>query len=414
MSHIMMRQQPLADNAIADRDVEIGMLMSMGFSVEQAVQALDDTNGNVDDAIDYLVFGGNGTSSDTFCDSQECNTKDKNSCKEMGNYYDVEKQLNTAGAIQLGAGDDIYKEKVECRNVTRVANPSLLDPRAFTRDNRMPPETVCPGAVPMAGPKTARPGAVAVAGSSRNEDHEIYVGRREEHHTCNSLLPIAATVVSNHEENYTELQERLRILEERARGLPSSEEEPGGSPHEPVHESYYSRVRRTRNIWIGLVGVALLLAAVGLVLGFTLPRVLSPDTTPDPLLEGTTLESLTDMLSSVSPDGGAALGIKGTPQNKALKWLAGNAKLDSYSYERKIQRYVLATFYYSTNGHAWTDNTGWLIDSDECGWYNDASFCFNDAVVSLDFYVGSTGNNLVGTIPNELALLSDSIGKYSC
>lgn len=101
-----------------------------------------------------------------------------------------------------------------------------------------------------------------------------------------------------------------------------------------------------------------------------------------------------------------------TPQNDAFIWLATNKNLEMYTDEKKIQRYVLATFYYSTNGNGWYSNTAWLSDIDECGWYNQArSFCSNGAVVALGLYE----NHLVGTIPRELALLSDSLSKYlSC
>lgn len=114
---------------------------------------------------------------------------------------------------------------------------------------------------------------------------------------------------------------------------------------------------------------------------------------------------LLPFLSSVSFDGGAALQSHGTPQNNAYEWLAGEANLEWYNDERKtIQRYVLATLYYSTNGDSWGDNSGWLSDDDECSWYNraDDSFCSNGAVVEVDLWT----NNLVGTIPAELGLLS--------
>jgi hypothetical protein len=95
-------------------------------------------------------------------------------------------------------------------------------------------------------------------------------------------------------------------------------------------------------------------------------------------------------------------------------WLANNTNLDSYSDVKKIQRYVLATLFYSTNGTKWNNNSDWMTDSDECAWYNTAdSFCKNGSVAELDFYNENdyVGNNLVGTIPNELALLSSSLGK---
>jgi hypothetical protein len=67
-------------------------------------------------------------------------------------------------------------------------------------------------------------------------------------------------------------------------------------------------------------------------------------------------------------------------------------------------------FFTSTNGTNWSNNNGWLTDKNECNWWNgaDGLFCDeNGAIFELDLYDGS-GNNLVGTIPMELTLLSDS------
>jgi len=65
-----------------------------------------------------------------------------------------------------------------------------------------------------------------------------------------------------------------------------------------------------------------------------------------------------------------------------------------------------ATLYFSTNGNNWYINDGWLSNTDECGWFNDAegSFCRSGAVLELDFH----SNNLDGTLPDEIALLSNS------
>jgi Leucine-rich repeat (LRR) protein len=117
----------------------------------------------------------------------------------------------------------------------------------------------------------------------------------------------------------------------------------------------------------------------------------------------------------VSPDGGTALATPLTPQNRAVNWLANNTNLDSYSDKRKIQRYTLGVLYYSTNGDSWRNNNGWLTDANECNWSNgaDGLFCDeNGAIFELDLYDGS-GNNLVGTIPIELTLLSDSVASLA-
>jgi hypothetical protein len=129
------------------------------------------------------------------------------------------------------------------------------------------------------------------------------------------------------------------------------------------------------------------------------------------------LQDLVDLLSLVSFDTGAALQAPSTPQNNALLWLSNNINLDAYSDEKRIQRYALATFFYSTNGDNWKRNAGWITDVDECDWYNRANnlLCVDGSVVQLEFCDRSTksGNHVIGTIPNELTLLSDSLGKFN-
>jgi hypothetical protein len=149
---------------------------------------------------------------------------------------------------------------------------------------------------------------------------------------------------------------------------------------------------------------------VAIVLGTVLPQVIQTDKpteapTPSPQ---EVLNDLEVLLSSVSFDNGTALQTQSTPQNNALIWLANNTNLNSYSDKKKIQRYTLATLFYSTNGTSWTSNFGWMSDTDECGWSNQGS-CENGDIVGLDLQE----NNVIGTIPNELALLSDSLGKFA-
>jgi hypothetical protein len=69
-------------------------------------------------------------------------------------------------------------------------------------------------------------------------------------------------------------------------------------------------------------------------------------------------KELTDLLASISFNGGAALSKSSTPQYSALIWLANNTNLDNYSNKQKIQHYALATFFYSTNGDKWNNKTG--------------------------------------------------------
>jgi len=123
-----------------------------------------------------------------------------------------------------------------------------------------------------------------------------------------------------------------------------------------------------------------------------------------------TNSAVLDLLTTKSFDMGEALRIPGTAQNKAYLWLLGNEFLDRYSDRRLLQRYVLATFFYSTLGEDWTSQTDWLGDRDECSWYSRSSRSPCDSFdtfqnLEMDY------NNLKGELPPELGLLSDSLER---
>ena len=149
----------------------------------------------------------------------------------------------------------------------------------------------------------------------------------------------------------------------------------------------------------------LLLIAVGVVLGITL----RPHTDPETFIP----QALIDFLANASSDSGEALRKSSTPQHKALAWLAGDANLTSYSEQKKIQRYALATLYYSTNGGNWRRSDKWLSDADVCGqWFQCDNTTINctsaGAVSTLDL----SENSLMGMIPAEIGMLADSLGEY--
>jgi hypothetical protein len=58
-------------------------------------------------------------------------------------------------------------------------------------------------------------------------------------------------------------------------------------------------------------------------------------------------------------------------QSLALQWLRdNNTLLETYSLDRRLQRFALATFFYSTRGpKRWFNKEGWLTDAHECDWY---------------------------------------------
>mmetsp|Transcript_24729 Transcript_24729/g.44725 ORF Transcript_24729/g.44725 Transcript_24729/m.44725 type:complete len:586 (-) Transcript_24729:1742-3499(-) len=238
--------------------------------------------------------------------------------------------------------------------------------------------------------RESQPGAFYMDGRnardvSVNEEWSASVDREQNTITHSSLhqMEIIADVVDPEEMN-RELQQRLdEELAERERNAALAE----------VVTGCWCSPRFMKLI---AIGASLIILAV--VLGTALPQVLKP-----PEMQPSPLPGLIDLLSSVSPDGGAALKSDSTPQYDALNWLASNAKLDSYANNKKIQRYALATVYYGTNGNAWRVQFDWLNkDEDECGCNGTTHSCSGDDVVMLSLW----RNKLLGTIPVEVSLLS--------
>jgi hypothetical protein len=117
--------------------------------------------------------------------------------------------------------------------------------------------------------------------------------------------------------------------------------------------------------------------------------------------------NLFNLIIEAYPQGRSALQDPSSPQGKALKWLESSINNGVYTEQRFLQRYVLSTVYYSTNGNDWINNTLWLSDLDECNWVSTAQFVCDDSgrYIELDLQE----NNLVGTLPPELVILSDSL-----
>ena len=118
---------------------------------------------------------------------------------------------------------------------------------------------------------------------------------------------------------------------------------------------------------------------------------------------------LFEFLVEHSLDEGAGLRNAKSVQYKAFRWLSGNMYLSTYSDERKIQRYVLATLYYSTNGDQWINNQYWLSDEDECTvWFSRVAEVPSDSICNMDKQMLTLDldyNNLQGRLPIEIGLL---------
>jgi len=108
---------------------------------------------------------------------------------------------------------------------------------------------------------------------------------------------------------------------------------------------------------------------------------------------------------------------QGSPQNIALEWVAGSANFDKLDRPQRVQRFVLAVFYYSTfkqanfyfnenNGDTilgWTSALNWISDERECDW--EGITCEGDAVTGILL----REHRLSGTLPLEMAFLATSL-----
>lgn len=106
-------------------------------------------------------------------------------------------------------------------------------------------------------------------------------------------------------------------------------------------------------------------------------------------------------------------------QSKAVRWVEQTAQLTVHTTARLVQRYALACIYYATNGvenvytkeifgagntRPWIDETGWLVDDDECNWYQ-VECDINGVVTKIQLF----SNRLSGSFPPEVALLKSSL-----
>ena len=122
------------------------------------------------------------------------------------------------------------------------------------------------------------------------------------------------------------------------------------------------------------------------------------------------------------------------PQTEALNWLLEDPRVSNYKDKRLLERFALATIYFSLNGPEWREQELWMNYSHhECEWRphyavdraNDALLaearddlgfsaapCVLNPHVSGKYKIGAyqrlqlEGNGLVGNLPPELALLT--------
>ncbi|KAL3902481.1 MAG: hypothetical protein SGARI_005814 [Bacillariaceae sp.] len=107
---------------------------------------------------------------------------------------------------------------------------------------------------------------------------------------------------------------------------------------------------------------------------------------------------------------------KGTPENQALRWLADSDPLQmpvTVVLEELLERFIMANFYFATNGDQWENSYNFLSENDVCDWNAGSDgegnfhgvFCKDDGkIYLLDF----TENGLSGSIPGDIGWLTNA------
>jgi Leucine-rich repeat (LRR) protein len=174
---------------------------------------------------------------------------------------------------------------------------------------------------------------------------------------------------------------------------------------------------RSKLCAFGAAALAMLLTA-GIAVGITLGVVEKESSSATP---GNSTASSTRPNETI-PSGGSAsdfrsllpestlqqIGITGSPQAQAYDWVLAHPPTEGDFVARQLQRFALATLFYSTDGGNWSVNDGWLDpDVIECNWYHDEemkSACYNGSQTVTG--IGLYDNGIRGTLPSEIALLS--------
>lgn len=110
---------------------------------------------------------------------------------------------------------------------------------------------------------------------------------------------------------------------------------------------------------------------------------MSPSMAPSMMMQGDVAAHIFNDFTKL------ALNDPHSPQSMAYRWLQRDMKMQNYSLpeQRVLQRFALATLYYSTEGDRWMHNDNWLNHSvHECLWFSQDGFLeeLNDDHVYVD------------------------------
>ena len=116
------------------------------------------------------------------------------------------------------------------------------------------------------------------------------------------------------------------------------------------------------------------------------------------------------LIREIHPSSLQALLDQTSPQYQALEWLIDDLKDQPVlSNSQILQRWTLAIIYFGINGDHWAYNDGWLSSDDICEWFSTSTnptICDDQGLLQR---LELLNNNLLGDIPDEIQLLSESL-----
>jgi hypothetical protein len=143
---------------------------------------------------------------------------------------------------------------------------------------------------------------------------------------------------------------------------------------------------------------------------------IAPSTSPSTTPSSTPISLqvyLLDLLSAAAPDSVIRmLDDFNSPQAAAFEWLQLNTIRAMQPDRIILQRFALATLYYSTSGDQWRRNDGWLTEENECLWYTRSLLSPCNSLGEYT-HLNLPSNSLAGSLPGELALLAPSLQTIS-
>lgn len=152
---------------------------------------------------------------------------------------------------------------------------------------------------------------------------------------------------------------------------------------EPMEPTQFTCKDVVKNRKVFAVIVVIVMAIVALAVGLTvgLIRRSSNNSTPSDLpVDDSANNTNSTMFNAIiqTPFSDKLLEISveiivsdaTSPQALANTWMVNDPNLETYSVNRSLARYGLATFYFATQGPKWHNQSGWLRhDLHECLWY---------------------------------------------